>query len=156
VLDWGEDVRPVLEAAYEAWCVEARETAAMGRSEPWVTTENVNTKLGRQPDDSHTEMVLKHLERGGYLTADRDIRDVSLEITFTEKGLQYVAGWPGTPEDAMLSRFVAAVREQIETATTPEERSAWQKLLSGLTEVPRGVMVGVLTKLITGGLDAAA
>jgi hypothetical protein len=154
MLNWEQDVLPVLEAAYEAWCAEAETTAAMGRSEPWVTTENVNAALSRQPDDPKTEMVLKHLESAGYITADRDIRNVSLEITFTEKGLRFVAGWPGSPEEATVARLLAALEEQVEAAETPEEKTALQRALVSLRAVPTGVLVNVLTRAVTGGIDA--
>lgn len=146
----------MLEAAYDAWCTEAQQMTAIGRSDPWVTTENVNAKLGREAAAPKTEMVIRHLEAGDYITAKHDIRGVSLEITFTEKGLRFVAGWPGSPEEATVTRLLAALEEQIATAETPEERSALQKALSGLRDVPRGVLVSVLTKAVTGGIDAVA
>lgn len=154
MLNWEQDVLPVLEAAYDAWCAEAQTTAALGRSEPWVTTENVNAKLGRPADDAHTEMILKHLESAGYITAERDVRDVSLEITFTERGLRFVAGWPGSPEEVTVSRLLAALEEQVEVAETPEEKTALQRALVSLRSVPSSVLVNVLTRVVTGGIDA--
>ena len=65
-----------------------------------------------------------------------------------EKGLQVIAGWPASSGEAAFERLITLIDERIDTASTEEERSKWQRLRDGIAGVGRDVIVGVLTTTV--------
>ncbi len=52
-------------------------------------------------------------------------------------------------EEAMVSRLISAVEENIATAPIPAEQGAWEKVRDGILVVPQQVLVDVLTNVVT-------
>jgi hypothetical protein len=70
------------------------------------------------------------------------VREVSGEAR------RLVGAWP-TP-DNLADRIVAALQDAADNAPTEEERSRARKLLDGATGVGKGVLTGVLVKVLSG------
>jgi hypothetical protein len=60
-MQWDTEVRPVLDAVHLA-------TRNHPKPVYGVSQEDVNSKLGRDPNDLDTALALDNLIRGGYLT----------------------------------------------------------------------------------------
>lgn len=61
---------------------------------------------------------------------------------------QIVGQWP-TPEN-LADRIVAALQDAADNAPSEEERSRAKKLLDGVSGVGKGVLTGVLVKVLSG------
>jgi hypothetical protein len=145
-LDWETEVFPVLQAAYQAY--------SRAPSSDGVSQAAINSELGRPQNDPHTSLALRKLQEADYVRATMSgLQQVDGPL-FCEPGpkaLELLAGWPTERGDTALARLIAALETRIEETTDPEEKGKLQRVLDGVQDVTQGVMVGVLTKVITGG-----
>ena len=146
-LDWPSDVLPVLNAVYEL------STRAGNR----VSQDAVNAELGRQQGDAHTARVLAKLEEGGWITSigGKWQGEGPVLCEPSSKTLELLAGWPTERGDMALGRLIHLLEERIEATEDPIEKKKLSGLLTSVKDVGESVMAGVLTKMITGGIDAS-
>jgi DNA-binding PadR family transcriptional regulator len=145
MLDWRNDVRPVLVAVYEA-------LAAEGGMIPTTDLGGVSAALGRETEDERTYRVLVELKEKGYISGTQTGGGGFVLIQLQEKGLQEVAGWPTRPGEDTYAQLLAALSERIEQSDSPEERTKLERFRDALAGVGRDVLTDVLAKVATSGL----
>jgi hypothetical protein len=147
MLDWDRDVMPVLQATYDVW------TAAMAidpHARFGVPGQEINEKLGRDADDPRTAVVLDRLRDAGLVDGEGVSGQKNPDdVLVTAKGLQYVAGWPATPDEAAVARLLAVLDQRIQEAPTPEARSNWTRLRDAVSALPREVLADVIAQVVT-------
>jgi hypothetical protein len=142
-LDWIADVLPVLGVIVDEYpSVPATRGVEQGV---------VNERLGRPKNDAGTDRAVFQLEQGGYVTGTRVAQMAGpVLVVPTPKALQILRGWPVEGGDAAAVAFIAAIRDSLAKARTPEEKSRLQTLLDAALEVGTQVVANVLTKVATG------
>jgi hypothetical protein len=148
-LDWSTRVLPTLSAAARAY---SRAPSPLG-----VRTGAVLEELASDADEGAVTIVLEELVRSGYLeeTLSADQLPGPAAVRLTEKGLQVTAGWPTASGEVALDRLITMIEQQIEAATTEDQRSRWENLRDGVAGVGRDVLVGVLTAAAQAGARSA-
>jgi hypothetical protein len=146
MLDWQQDVRPVLVAVYEAQMSEE----AKDIRGPLTNQARINEKLGRPADDNRLDLAMDTLAEADYIEAARKPGDW-LMVKVLERGLQEVAGWPKPGADT-YDLTLAAIDRLIDEAPNADERGRLEKLRDGVVGVGRDVLVNVLSRAATGGL----
>lgn len=74
-----------------------------------------------------------------------------LMAQLTEKGLQQVAGWPGSADDRAVSRLLAAIDSEFEQTQDPDRRGRLATLRHAAGDVGKEVLGEVLAKVLTQG-----
>jgi DNA-binding MarR family transcriptional regulator len=150
LLDWSSRVLPVLNAHAQAY---SRARSTLGAS-----TDAVLEELGPNADPDTVALTLAELVRTGYLeeTLGSDQSPGPISSRPTEKGLQVTAGWPTDSGEVALERLLAVIEQQIEGATSEEERSKWKRLRDGVAGVGRDVFVNALTTAVNAAVKDVA
>lgn len=145
-MDWETQTFPVLKAVYDVW--------RQNPSTKGVSQAQINDELARSENDPMTSVVLRKLEEADFVTGKFKAQQVEgpLFCEPTTKALEFLAGWPSERTDAALARLVATLEATIEATDDPEEKGKLKRLLSGVQDVGQGVMVKVLTNVITGAI----
>jgi len=98
---WDTDIRPVLDAVYQATCEHANPRIG-------VSQADINAVLGRAEEDVATALALENLVRAGYLVAgpmpQSDGRQGPVTVMLGKKAFELVAGWPTTSGEHVLAR----------------------------------------------------
>lgn len=98
--------------------------------------------------------ALERLLKAGYIDAQAlhgDNRTVAVIIGgMTERGLREVGAWPST--EVAADRLIAALDALVANASTPDERTRWQRVRDGIAGAGRDVTVGLATAVLTGQL----
>ena len=147
MLDWQEDVRPVLVAVYQA---QMSEEAKDVRG-PLTDKARINEVLGRDPDDNGLHLAMDALAEADYIDAARR-RDDWLHVRMMERGLQEVAGWPKAPGEDTYDLLLNVIDRLIAEAPSADERTRLEKFRDGVVGVGRDVLTNVLSRAATGGL----
>jgi hypothetical protein len=144
-LDWETEVFPVLRAVYDLY---SPTTSSKG-----VMQMSINERLGREKDDPHTDIALKKLEEAHYVgrVFGSSATGGPMSCEPAPKALELLAGWPTDRGDAALTRLVEALEAQIQQTSNEEEKGRLKAVLAAVQQVAQEVMVGVMTKVITGG-----
>ena len=143
--DWESEALPVLTAVMSAYSSVQPHRGVMQAA--------INAELGREQHDERTGLVLAKLEEAKFITgklgADQVVGPLSCEPA--PRALELLAGWPTSRADHALTLLVSRLEKRLEETTDEEEKGRIRRLLSSLREVGEGVMVSVLTDVITGG-----
>lgn len=144
-LDWQTEVFPVLKAVHDLYPTSP--------SHKGVSQSAINAALGREPTDEHTSLVLRKLEEAEYILGKVKAMQSQGPIFCepTSKALELLAGWPTERGDAALSQFMAALESKIEETDDEEEKGKLRTALKSLREVSQGVMVAVISDVLTKG-----
>ena len=138
---------PVLNAVYGIYT----------RTGDRVSQDAVNAELGRESGDEHTSRVLAKLHEGGWITSIASVDQVEgpLICEPAPKTLELLANWPTERGDMALGHLIHLLEERIEATDDPVEKKKLSGLLASVRDVGESVMAGVLTKMITGGIEGA-
>lgn len=141
-----EAMFPVLEAVMDLYD-EAR--AGENISQPQVCH-----KLDRPEGDEGVSRAFEAMQEAGYLKGHDEIDQVPgpLTVAPTEKALQLLAGWPADGAVA-YERLLAILDKQIEVTDDAVEKGKLKAFRESAANMGQSVAVGVLTKVITGGLE---
>ena len=144
--DWNTEVLPVLEAVH----VAIQRDSAGGTAMVFASDgDTINDVLGREANDKRTAAVLLELRSAGFITCEATMGGGVHLSQLTEKGSQYVAGWPTAPGADVQDRLIAALDRYIPDASSAAERSRLEKLRDGVAGVGRDVLTDVLAKIAT-------
>lgn len=112
----------------------------------WLSITQVAEATGLSKDDVRT--AAHWLAEAGLVQVDRRADSVVAFRGITVEARTKVGLWP-TPQVA-ADRLVAALRQAVEEAATPEEKTKRQKALSSLLEGGRDFIVSVAAGVLTG------
>lgn len=76
-------------------------------------------------------------------------REIGWVYNVTGEARRRVGAWP-TP-DSLTNRIIAALEDAAANGASEEERTRAQKMLDGAKGVGKGVLTGVMVKVMTGG-----
>jgi hypothetical protein len=143
VLNWTEEVVPVLKAAYEAY---SRQPLSYG-----IATNYVNEILGRPEGDPRTNLVLAALSEDGYIVATIDgEHGMPHMFKLAERARQVVAGWPGGSDEDRIQGLLSSLDAQIERTENEDERGRLRQLREAITDLGTDLAAKILTNVITG------
>jgi hypothetical protein len=139
-------IDPVLQAVYVAYA--SSPAAGLG-----VSREAIDDALGRSHDDMRIGRALHELVRTGWLESrmQSDTRIGPSYVELTEKALRRVAGWPGDVSDSAASQLLDLIQERLDAATTPEERTKWERLRDASLGVGHDFLLELLKGLARSG-----
>jgi hypothetical protein len=148
--DWISEVLLLLQAVHRS----IQRDSESGASRFFSTqTATVNDELGRSDDDPRTGAILLELRNTGYISAEFSMGSPPRAplIRLTERGSQYVAGWPSRLDDHLYPALIASLEERIAHAD-PDERTSLEKLREGVKAVGQAVVTGVLIDMARRGI----
>lgn len=148
-MDWETEVAPVLAAVYSAWSEVP--------SEHGVNQDAVNERLGREPGDEATGLILHKLEQEGYIRESLHIEgDVPGPAFFEPIGrtLEMLAGWPASNGEAAYTQLLAELDARIEQAEGTD-MNRLVKVREAVVELGKSTAADILANVITGGGGAA-
>jgi hypothetical protein len=138
-------VEPVLQATWRL--AEERITGSAMLNIP---SSEIALAMGESASEEQVALALDQLAKAGYLDVMRVMGpDVFVE-GFTEKGLQLVAGWPTGPAEAMMNALLESIEQQIQGATSEEQRTRLERFREAATGMGRELLLRVLTQAATG------
>lgn len=138
---WADRDYPVLE-----WIVAQFDTP-----DPEADDTTMTAALGISADDAAA--AVQNLERGRFLTNVTWAFDNGFAVgNITERALRETGVWPNN--EAIADQLLWFVQQKIDDATTPDERSRWEKLRGGLLGAGRDVLVDLAAAIAARSVGA--